>query len=369
MNRKLASIQKIISINAIKDADQIEKATVLGWEVVVAKKDDLKVGDLVVYCEIDSILPDKPEFEFLRERKFRIRTIKLKGQVSQGIIFPLSILPKGNHKEGDDVTDLLKVRKYDPQAEFERKESERLSSIHKNRMDKFLKRYSWYRNLFFPPTRKPFPSFIHKTDEDRIQLFPDYYEKWGHLKFIVTEKLDGQSVTYFCIHNSRRGLFGKKWLSGVCSRNFQLLKPDNSSYWTIAKEYLIKEKMTNWCDKYNTGLIIQGEAMGRGVQGNKYDIDGFALFVFNAYTYSKGKTEVFDQEKQADLCQELSLRCVPWLDDNFILKPTIPEMVAHAKGQSTKNPKIPREGIVVRNYEHNVSFKVVNTDFLLKYGE
>ena len=92
MERKLASIQRIVSLSPIKDADLIEKAVVLGWELVVAKKDKFKVGELCVYVEIDSILPSKPEFEFLRERKFRIRTIKLKGQVSSGIIFPLTIL-------------------------------------------------------------------------------------------------------------------------------------------------------------------------------------------------------------------------------------------------------------------------------------
>ena len=112
--RKLASIQKIVSLEPIKDADKIEKATVLGWELVVAKKDNFKVGDLVVYCEVDSILPDKPEFEFLRERKFRIKTIKLRGQVSQGICFPLSILPKAKYNEGEDVTEVFGARKYDP---------------------------------------------------------------------------------------------------------------------------------------------------------------------------------------------------------------------------------------------------------------
>src|SRR5512133_1532260 len=93
MSRKLASIQKIVSLTPIEGADKIEVATVLGWNVVV-KKGDFKVGDACVYIEIDSILPDRPEFEFLRERKFRIKTIRLKGQVSQGICFPLSILPR-----------------------------------------------------------------------------------------------------------------------------------------------------------------------------------------------------------------------------------------------------------------------------------
>lgn len=115
VERKLASIQRITSLTPIKDADAIEKATVLGWEVVVAKKDGFKVGDLCVYCEVDSILPDRPMFDFLRERKFRIKTIKLKGQVSQGICFPMSILRNTDgYREGSDVTETLGVRKYDP---------------------------------------------------------------------------------------------------------------------------------------------------------------------------------------------------------------------------------------------------------------
>lgn len=120
--RKLASIQRIVSLSPIEGADKIEKCVVLGFELVVAKKDNFKAGDLCVYCEVDSILPDKPEFEFLRERKFRIKTIKLKQQVSQGICFPLSILPQAafhdiKWKEGADVTEILEITKYDPQGE------------------------------------------------------------------------------------------------------------------------------------------------------------------------------------------------------------------------------------------------------------
>src|SRR5512133_220514 len=158
--RKLASIQRIASLSPIIGADKIEKATVLGWELVV-KKDEFRVGDLCVYVEIDSILPDKPFFEFMRDRKFRVKTIKLRGQVSQGICFPLSIVPKGGDRYEDaDVTEALGITKYDPQAIFEQKETERLASISKNRLDKFFKRYSWYRALVFKPTKRPFPSFI-----------------------------------------------------------------------------------------------------------------------------------------------------------------------------------------------------------------
>jgi RNA ligase (TIGR02306 family) len=119
-DRKLASVQKIISIDPIPDADKIEKATILGWEVVVAKKDNFKVGNLAVYIEVDSVLPDCAEFEFLRDRKFRIKTIKLKKQISQGLVLPLSVLPDCHYyKEGEDVTAILKIKKYDPEGDLE----------------------------------------------------------------------------------------------------------------------------------------------------------------------------------------------------------------------------------------------------------
>ena len=367
--RNLASIQRIVSLSPIEGADKIEKAVILGWEVVIAKKDNFKVGDLVIYCEVDSILPDKPEFEFLRERKFRIKTIKLKGQVSQGIVFPLNLVHKAFHVEGRDVTEILGVRKHDPQAEFERKETDRLANIDKTRMGKFLKRYSWYRNLVFKPTKKPFPAFIRKTDEDRIQLFPDYYKKWGNLLFSITEKVDGQSATYFCVPNPKRGLFSKKYLFGVCSRNFQLLKPDNSSYWTLAKQLNLEEKMAKFCMQNGKGIIIQGEAIGGNFQGNKYKISGFKLYVFNVATYDKGKCNYFHQSEMAIFCSAFGLETVPNLTYGSDLLPTIPDMVELSKGNSILNPDIPREGIVVRNYPANISFKVINPDFLLKYSE
>ena len=367
--RKLASVQRIASLTPIKDADKIEKATILGWDVVVAKKDGFKIGDLCVYCEIDSILPDKPEFGFLRERKFRIKTIKLKGQVSQGICFPLDILPKSSTiKEGDDVTDILGIKKYDPQAEFERKEADRLLSIDKNRMDKFLKRYAWYRKLIFKPTKKPFPSFIKKTDEDRIQLFPNYYENWKDIEFEVTEKIDGQSATYFVVPNPKKGIFRPKWLFGVCSRNFQLLKEDNSSYWSIAKKHDLKRKMIEWCEKYNTGLIIQGEIISDKIQGGKYKRGDYEFFVFNVISYKDGKADHANNRAIAIMCGIMGLCAVPFLFVTFPF-PSMKEMVDHANGDSVIANGVMREGLVWRNQSYHISFKVVSPEFLLKYGE
>lgn len=362
--RKLASIQKIISIKPIEKADAIEVAQVLGWECVVKKTDNFKVGDLVIYIEIDSIVPEKPEFEFLRERKFRIRTIKLRGQVSQGLVLPLSYLPKGNYLEGDDVTNLIGVKKYDPQYELEQKIVEEKLNRSKNKISKYLSKYNWFRNLFrfTLPKRDSFPKFIKKTDEDRIQLFPNICENEKETIFIETEKLDGQSGTYFLIKNPRRFLwFGEKYIFGVCSRNFVLPKSDNSSYWTIARQYNVRSALENLIGD-SEFIIIQGEILGNGIQGNKYGIYGYDFFAFNLIYPNELVNSILAEE----LLLQQGIKFVPILNIGLRLCESITEMVEHAKGKSTI-ANVQREGVVIRNYNKNISFKVINPDFLLKY--
>jgi hypothetical protein len=360
-NRKLASIQKIVNIEAIEGADAIEKATVLGWQVVIAKKDNLQIGDNVVYIEIDSILPEKPEFEFLRQRKFRVRTIKLRNTISQGLILPLSVLPKGKYKEGDDITALLSVRKYDPQAEIEQHLANEKNARETNKIKKLLNRMSWFRKLF-GKRRASFPSFIHKTDEDRIQLFPHICENEANTIFEVTEKVDGQSGTYFLVQT--KGWFGKKKFTfGVCSRNLLLPKPDSSSYWTIAKKYNIESVLKTLIGD-NKYIVLQGEIVGTNIQGNKYGVKEHDFFAFNLIT---SEMKVGTTAKRYLLDQH-GIKCVPLIDTNFILKPTIAEMVDYSNGKSVLADTL-REGVVIRNYEKNISFKVVSPEFLLKHNE
>ena len=180
MTRKLAHIEYITDIQPIPKADLIAVATVLGWKVVV-KKGEFKVGDKVVYVEVDSIMPALPQYEFLKERKYRIRTIKLKGQVSQGLVLPLSSLPEGWKKLsiGQDVTDALSIVKYDPQAEDE-------SSQNTSSFVKFMKRFKWYRKFFMNKKKGGFPDWIKKTDEERIQNMPQILSDYRHDLFNVS---------------------------------------------------------------------------------------------------------------------------------------------------------------------------------------
>lgn len=356
MERKLASIQKIIKLEAIENADKIEKATVLGWELVV-KKGEFKEEQLCIYCEVDSILPDKPEFEFLRERKFRIKTIKLRGQVSQGICFPVSILGKGKFTEGQDVTELLGITKYDPQAEFERKEALKIESIKKNRLNKFMNRFSWYRRLFLD--RLPFPTFIRKTDEPRVQLFPHICDQEKDTWFYVTEKIDGCSATYFAL---RTGKFWNPVIYGVCSRNFQLLKDDGSVYWDVFRKYNIKEYLKDILKWQKNYVIIQGEILSPKVQGNKYGLKENKFYIFDMYLGDR-------RMNPFELHLLKNIPSVPLLFANdYKLPSSIKELVEFSKGQS-KLANIHREGLVLRCPDKNISFKVINPDFLLKYDE
>jgi hypothetical protein len=358
--RKLASIQRIVNIRPIEKADAIEVVEILGWECIVKKSEEFKVGELVVYIEVDSIVPEKPEFEFLRDRKFRIRTIKLRGQVSQGLVLPLSILPKGEYKEGSDVSDVIGVKKYDPQLEIENKLMEEYNKVSKNRIDKFFKKFSWYRRLTYRPDKSPFPKFIKKTDEDRIQLFPDICEREKETSFEMTEKLDGQSLTCFLIKNPKKWQFWNKYIFGVCSRNYHLIKEDNSSYWTIAKQYNIKNILQEII-KDNKYVVLQGEIIGNKIQKNKYKIFGYDLYAFNLI-YPNKKCNNFEM---INTLTNYDIKCVPLLEVDFKLKPSIKEMVEYAKGESVIYPTI-REGVVIRNYEKGISFKVINPDFSLK---
>lgn len=359
MARKLATIRRVSDIRPIDGADRIVVALIDGWECVV-KKGEFDVGDKIVYIEVDSIVPERPEFEFLRERKFRVRTIKLMGQISQGLVLPMSILPLGEYEYGDDVTDVIGVVKYDPQVEREKIFQEKASKKNKSKFSKFMMRFEWYRKKFVNKQKSEFPEWIQKTDEARIQNLPDLFEKEKkrETNFTITEKMDGQSATYYLKRLSKR-----HFEFGVCSRNIHLVTPDDSPYWTVAKFYKI-EKVLKQLIGENDSIILQGEICGTGIQGNKYHIDGYKLFVFNLIfpEHSCATRDI------AKLLAPYGIKTVPILDVRK-LPETISDLVEYSKGYSVIRKEQRREGIVVRNNKRNVSFKVINPEFLLAENE
>lgn len=368
--RKLASIQKVVKVSPIEGADNIEMIQVLGWELV-AKKGEFTVGQLCVYFEVDSILPETEWSEFLRPRKFRIRTIKLRGQVSQGLAMPLNILPnsdrpmKWGYVEGADVTETLGVKKYDPQGDKEKLILEARKTLFSKKIDGYLKRYSWFRKLVYRPSRDKFPSFIKKTDEDRIQLFPNICEQHGDTRFVKTEKLDGSSCTYFVTRNPIKWQFWKPYVFGVCSRNLRLYSKNNN-WWKVAIEQDIEKKLINHAIAFGfKTVVIQGELIGQGIQDNKYQLKGHDFYLFNLI--EDGHTKGIDM--QSDFCARNVIKLCPVLDADYYLADTIHNEVIRAKGKSLIGSHPIREGVVIRNYFHNISFKVINPDFLLKYDD
>jgi RNA ligase (TIGR02306 family) len=337
--RKLASIQKIKSLDPIEGADAIERATVLGWQLVV-KKNEFKVGDLCVYCEIDSLLPEKPEFEFLRPRKMRIRTVRLRGQISQGICFPLSFLPADfDVVEDADCTEAMGIVKYEPPVPAH------LSGIAKGK----------------------FPSFVPKTDETRVQVMQRLLDKYQGEVCYLTEKLDGSSATFYVYQNE----------FGVCSRNLDLLEDGENTFWKVARALDIETKLRS----LNGNFALQGELVGEHIQDNKLKLRGHTVYFFNIFDIDR--FEYFAYEKFVKTIADLNLQTVPILSTDYALSNNIDSIISMATRKSAVNPEVWAEGIVIRpltekidlilsneNFNNGrVTLKAINPEFLLKYGE
>jgi RNA ligase (TIGR02306 family) len=327
--RTLASIQKIGKLKPIPGAATIEKATVLGWSVVV-KRGEFKIGDLCVYVEIDSILPNKPEFYFLEKNKFRIKTIRLRGQVSQGICFPLSILPAGKYSEGQDATEMLEIIKYEPPIPAH----------------------------LAGKAKGPFPSFIPKTDEVRIQSCPQILERYQRMEFYATEKIDGTSMTTF-VENGELN---------ICSRKLCLVKNPGNTFWQVAEKLNLEGKLKATGEKY----ALQGELVGEGIQKNTLKIKGQKYFIFNVYDFAAGR--FLDWEETKKIVSGWDLEMVPVVTESYFLPKSIDDIVAFATRKSLINPDSWVEGAVFRSktetYDEDLgrlSFKVVNPEFLLTY--
>lgn len=192
--RNLASIQRVTNIRPIEGKDRIVQCNVLGWNLII-KKDEFEEGCKCVYCEIDSVLPDKPEFEFLRKNNFRVRTMKMAGVRSEGICFPLTILPAREkpYEIGEDVTDLMGITKWEPQEEETWWKDLKQEQSKKTFWEKLpLMRFRWYRRIFgkSKKAKRGWPEQIPCTDEQRIQNCPWVLDD-KETKWLASEKLDG----------------------------------------------------------------------------------------------------------------------------------------------------------------------------------
>ena len=335
--RKLATIRYIHEILPIEGADNIEIAVIDGWNCVV-KKGSFSPREIIVYIEIDSFIPIHPYFEYLRkssfrkmgeEEGFRLKTIRLRGVYSQGLVVSLKDLIKEGLLEDkiyitgfEDVTEKLGIKLYEPPIPSQ------LSGKMKGN----------------------FPSFIPKTDELRVQNLD--YHKLINETYYVTEKLDGSSITIYL----------KEDIFGVCSRNIDLLEDEDNTFWKTARkldiENLLRKQGLN-------DIALQGELIGEGIQGNKYKLKGHHIRFFNVYNIMSSKR--FELEKIREvIVYNLGLEMVPVLNENFKLPSDRKELLSFSEGKSQLYDT-EREGIVIRTqYSSDISFKVISNKFLLK---
>jgi RNA ligase (TIGR02306 family) len=354
MQRKLASIQRVLDITPILTADAIELVRINGWQVVV-KKGEFRVGDLGVFLEIDAIPPETDVFRFLwtpkaappdggaadavpavaaRPPKFRIRTMRLRGALSQGLFLPVVAFPgvaaiaAADAAEGDDVTEALGVGKYEPPA-----------PAHMG---------DW---------RGPFPGFVPKTDEMRIQSVPAVLDELRGRPYVITLKVDGTSATY-CI-DPRDGEFH------ACGRNHSIADGANL-YWQMARKYDIEAALRRW-----PRFVLQGEIAGPRVQKNLLGLPEAALFAFNVYDLDTAGYLGHDDARA--FLADAGIPAVDVIESGLDFAHTQESLLALAEGKydGTKNE---REGIVIRprverfseTLGGRLSFKAISNRYLLK---
>lgn len=334
--RKLATIRKIEQLLPIEGADKIEVAVIGGWKVV-CQKGLYKEGDLAVYFEIDSFIPTtlapfltKPGhtpkvFEGVEGE--RLRTIKLRGQLSQGLLMPLeeAIARAGCWtpvQEGDDVTEWLGIKKWEKAIPAQ----------------------------LAGQVRGNFPSLIPKTDQERCQNLKKEINAAIEAKqrFEVTEKLEGSSMTCYVIN----GEFG------VCSRNLDLKRDENNSFWKVAIEQGIEEKLLS----VGVDIAIQGELIGPGVQDNIYKLSKLDYYVFDVYKVMVGG--YMDPADRREFVESLGLKHVPVLSEEALLIP-VEDLLTLAEGKSVLNDKQEREGIVFKEVNGGMSFKAIGNAYLI----
>lgn len=346
--RKLASIQRVWDILSIEGADRIELIKVEGWQCV-ANKGQFNKGDLCVYFEIDSFLPIREEFEFLRSSSykktdimgegFRLRSMKFRGQISQGLALPVSSFPEIENPElGKDVSEILGVKKW----EIEERATTGGTVI------------------------GPLPYDVPHTDEIRVQNFPEFAVPFSGLEYYISTKMDGSSHSLSIDENGFH----------VCGHNYEYKDDGTSSFYEFVKQRGYKEVMEKFYDDNDLKgpITIQGEFCAPGIQKNPLKLTKPEWYVFTVR--SEGKRVGLETMKWA--CKEMGMPMVPLEEIGIDLPskyPTVEALLERAEGTYETGGR--KEGIVVRTTEpvYNetiggpLSMKVVSNKYLLKNGD
>jgi len=384
--RELAYLVKVNDVIKHGNADRLEIAVIGGWHVIVGKGEFQK-GEVGIYFEIDSLLPDKEPFhsmEFLASKHFRIKTQKIRGELSQGFLIHLKCL-KGTefedlsnidnyNDENRFLTERLEVKYYEPEY------NERKNNNNKQVVDKYKRMISRHRELFmkylpfkwmiqYPLGQKllyiffgrktdelkaQWPSWVRKTDEERIQNM-----KWilqNKDRWIVTEKVDGTSLTV--AFHKQKGIF-------ICSRNLAFYDTDENLYTSIAKSRKIPEALQDICDEYKLNWVtFQGEIYGKCVQKNEYFLPYQEVLGFNLVFSDRGRLNSVVAE---NIMSKYNISWVPILKVDYILPDTVEELMQYVENEGSQLANVMREGLVFRSPDGIKSFKAVSNKYLLKY--
>lgn len=361
MTRKLTTIRTIDRIVPHKNADRLEVAIIGGWPAVV-RKGEFSEGQTVLFCEVDSLLPACPTFDFLPDgtkhtedgvEYYRLKTVRLRGQLSQGIVLPVKALldfapenPVPCTAEGGEPNWITLLDAFD---------DDDLSDWIGVCVDDFIGVRKYEKPLapnLQGVAKGQFPHFIPKTDEERIQNLDT--SEFAGLRFYRSEKLDGSSCTVY-----RNGAH-----FGVCSRNLELVQNFDNAFWKAAKEGNVLRAL----DRHSQDYAIQGELCGPGIQGNRYELKAPEFFAFNVYNITEGR--YLRKDEFEAFCAKHEVQTVPALGDLFCPE-SIETILADAEGPSRLNTNAEREGVVWVNDKHGVrfSFKAISNKFLLGGGE
>lgn len=383
--RALAYTAKIEEVKEIPGYDRVEHARVgAGWWCIVSKSDNFKPGDICIYFEVDSKVPANDErFAFMEKRNYKVKTLRMCKVYSQGLIMPITAFPEiTTTEEHIDVTDVLHItyaveednarKNGDPNAKYTSMKA-RHKELFKHPLVKKVMRYEWGRKLMFfffgrkKDNPRTFPThfqFIHKTDEERCENLPWVLGYKDPL--IVTEKLDGTSSTYILEKKGRN-----KYEFYVLSRNVrqqdenQKTYHDHNIYWDMAFKYDIENKLKQYLDENGLDYVcIQGESVG-SVQGNPLQLTEDDLYVFNFIRSDKGR---IPSNEGKLIVEGMGMKWVPILDLAFYMPTDMEEFKLMADAKSVVNPKVDREGIVLRDPKTDFSFKNVSRKYLLKHG-
>jgi RNA ligase (TIGR02306 family) len=359
MPRKLASVQKIREIVPIEGADRIERVGILLW-YCVAKKGEFKPGDLCVYFEIDSLLPEWSEFEFLRKsswneklQRYRLKSAKLRGALSQGLAIPLELFadrieaaglgPINRLEEGTDLTDALDVEKYEPPIP-----------------------------VSMSGKARPFTWPIAKSDEVRLESEPELLDRLAGKSWYITAKLDGTSGSFILDPPGDSGNGSGEATFHVCSRNYSLEEDPENIFWIVTNKYAIEKSLRDYHAATGRFVAVQGEVCGPGIQGNKLGLEAVELFVFNVVDVET--RELFPLDRLREFCAGHGLTMVPTLEEGDSASFTTEDLFAKSEflyrdlfAGARKDQEA--EGIVVRAKDQSVSFKKLNNRYLLSGGE